>query len=95
MMNYYERYEPDVVLAHFGWRNAGKRVEQYRHYALSHGGFYGKYLRRGELFRPAKELATDGIDAADHQDVRHVDELGLAPHGFAPVSSLKDAVPLL
>lgn len=44
------RYEPDVVLAHFGWRDTGKRVEQYRDYALSHGGFYGKYLRRGDLF---------------------------------------------
>ena len=44
------RYEPDVVLAHFGWRDESKRVEQYRHYALSHGGFYGKYLRRGDLF---------------------------------------------
>ncbi len=44
------RYEPDVVLAHFGWRDESKRVEQYRQYALSHGGFYGKYLRRGDLF---------------------------------------------
>ena len=48
------RYEPDVVLAHFGWRDAGKRVEQYRDYALSHGGFYGKYLRRGDLFMLAR-----------------------------------------
>jgi len=44
------RYEPDVVVAHFGWRDENKRVEQYRHYAWSHGGFYGKYLRRGDLF---------------------------------------------
>lgn len=44
------RYEPDVVVAHFGWRDEKRRVEQYRHYALSHGGFYGKYLRRGDLF---------------------------------------------
>jgi GT2 family glycosyltransferase len=44
------RYEPDVVVAHFGWRDEKKRVEQYRHYALSHGGFYGKYIRRGDLF---------------------------------------------
>ena len=44
------RYEPDVVLAHFGWRDTAKRAEQYRDYALSHGGFYGKYLRRGDLF---------------------------------------------
>ena len=43
-------YEPDVIVAHFGWRDEGKRLEQYRHYALSHGGFYGKYLRRGDLF---------------------------------------------
>lgn len=44
------RYEPDVVVAHFGWRNEDKRLEQYRNYALSHGGFYGKYLRRGDMF---------------------------------------------
>lgn len=44
------RYEPDVVLAHFGWRDSGRRFEQYRDYAMSHGGFYGKYLRRGDLF---------------------------------------------
>lgn len=43
-------YEPDVVVAHYGWRDVGKRVEQYRRYALSHGGFYGKYLRRGDMF---------------------------------------------
>ena len=48
------RYEPDVVLAHFGWRDTGKRAEQYRDYALSHGGFYGKYLRRGDLFMLAR-----------------------------------------
>ena len=48
------RYEPDVVLAHFGWRDTKKRVEQYRHYALSHGGFYGKYLRRGDWFMLAR-----------------------------------------
>jgi hypothetical protein len=50
------RYEPDVVLAHFGWRDTRKRVEQYRDYALSHGGFYGKYLRRGDLFILARAV---------------------------------------
>jgi len=49
-------YEPDVVVAHFGWRDEDKRVEQYRHYALSHGGFYGKYLRRGDLFILARAV---------------------------------------
>ena len=43
------RYEPDVSVAHFGWRDRRKRLDQYRHYALSHGGFYGKYLRKGDL----------------------------------------------
>jgi glycosyltransferase involved in cell wall biosynthesis len=54
------RYEPDVVLAHFGWRDTGKRVEQYREYALSHGGFYGKYLRRGDLFMLARAAGHFG-----------------------------------
>lgn len=44
------RYEPEIVVAHFGWRDEIRRVEQYRRYALSHGGFYGKYLRRSDLF---------------------------------------------
>ena len=44
------RYEPDVIVTHFGWRDESKRAEQYRHYALSHGGFYGKYIRRGDFF---------------------------------------------
>jgi GT2 family glycosyltransferase len=43
-------YDPDVCLFHFGWRNQEKRAEQYQQYALSHGGFYGKYLRKGDLF---------------------------------------------
>jgi GT2 family glycosyltransferase len=43
-------YEPEVVVTHFGWRNQEVQAEQYRHYALSHGGFYGKYLRKGDLF---------------------------------------------
>jgi GT2 family glycosyltransferase len=51
------RYEPDVVVAHFGWRDVGKRIAQYRHYALSHGGFYGKYLRKGDLFILIRALA--------------------------------------
>lgn len=44
------RYEPDVVVAHYGWRDVSEREEQYRRYAMSHGGFYGKYVRRGDYF---------------------------------------------
>jgi GT2 family glycosyltransferase len=43
-------YAPEVALRHLGWRATVERVEQYRNYAFSHGGFYGKYLRRGDLF---------------------------------------------
>jgi GT2 family glycosyltransferase len=43
-------YDPDICVWHFGWRDPAKRVDLYRNYALSHGGFYGKYLRKGDLF---------------------------------------------
>ena len=43
-------YAPDVTVQHFGWRDEGKRSEQYKDYARSHGGFYGKYLRKGDWF---------------------------------------------
>lgn len=43
-------YQPDIVVAHFGWRDENKRAVVYRDYAKSHGGFYGKYLRKGDLF---------------------------------------------
>jgi GT2 family glycosyltransferase len=43
-------YEPGMVVTHMDWREAEARSEQYRSYARSHGGFYGKYLRRGDWF---------------------------------------------
>jgi GT2 family glycosyltransferase len=43
-------YVPDVCVRHFGWRDENKRAEQYKDYARSHGGFYGKYLRQGDWF---------------------------------------------
>ena len=44
------RYAPDLVVTHLGWRRDDERAAQYRSYARSHGGFYGKYLRRGDAF---------------------------------------------
>jgi GT2 family glycosyltransferase len=41
-------YAPDVVVQHFGWRDATERKERYGEYARSHGYFYGKHLRRGD-----------------------------------------------
>jgi GT2 family glycosyltransferase len=43
-------YAPDVAVLHYGWRNERERAAQYRNYARSHGGFYGKYIRRGDAF---------------------------------------------
>lgn len=44
------RYAPEALVRHVGWRDEGARVEQYRAYARSHGVYYGKYLRKGDLF---------------------------------------------
>jgi GT2 family glycosyltransferase len=43
-------YAPDLVVAHVGWRDLDQRLSQYRGYARSHGAFFGKHLRRGDLF---------------------------------------------
>jgi len=43
-------YEPGIMVRHFGWRDEGNRAHQYKDYARSHGGFYGKYLRQGDWF---------------------------------------------
>jgi GT2 family glycosyltransferase len=43
-------YAPEVRVTHFGWRDAAFREDQYRAYARSHGGFYGKYIRKGDWF---------------------------------------------
>lgn len=42
-------YAPGLIVDHVGWRGAEARYERYRGYARSHGSFYGKYLRRGDL----------------------------------------------
>ena len=43
-------YAPEVCVRHFGWREEGARKNQYRDYARSHGGFYGKYIRQRDWF---------------------------------------------
>jgi GT2 family glycosyltransferase len=43
-------YAPEVIVRHYGWRDGGERSIQYKAYARSHGGFYGKYLRKGDWF---------------------------------------------
>lgn len=43
-------YAPEAAVTHLGWRDDAARDRQYADYARSHGGFYGKYLRRGDAF---------------------------------------------
>jgi GT2 family glycosyltransferase len=43
-------YAPDVIVKHLDWRNESQLTATYRAYAFSQGGFYGKHLRRGDLF---------------------------------------------
>lgn len=49
-------YAPDVVVYHYGWRDSAESQEQYRNYARSCGGFYGKYIRQGDWFIGARAL---------------------------------------
>ena len=43
-------YAPELVVTHLGWRALAERLDQYRGYARSHAAFFGKHLRRGDLF---------------------------------------------
>ena len=53
-------YAPEITVRHFGWRGAADRVVQYRDYARSQGGFYGKYLRRGDCFIALRAVVHHG-----------------------------------
>jgi GT2 family glycosyltransferase len=43
-------YDPDAVVAHRAWQGADALRPLYRRYARGQGAFYGKYLRRADLF---------------------------------------------
>lgn len=43
-------YAPEAAVCHLDWRGKAERIRQYEGYARSQGGFYGKYLRRGDAF---------------------------------------------
>jgi hypothetical protein len=42
------RYDPEIVLYHYHWRDATGRADRYAEYAYSQGGFYGTHLRHGD-----------------------------------------------
>ena len=43
-------YEPAIVVQHLARHRVGDLPDLYRRYARGHGAFYGKWLRRGDLF---------------------------------------------
>jgi GT2 family glycosyltransferase len=43
-------YAPEVAVTHLDWRDAHELEGIYRRYARAQGGFYGKHLRRHDLF---------------------------------------------
>ncbi|HEX6207119.1 MAG TPA: glycosyltransferase [Actinomycetota bacterium] len=43
-------YEPGIVVGHLAWQDPSQRTALYRRYARGQGSFYGKHLRRGDLF---------------------------------------------
>lgn len=49
-------YRPDVCVWHYAWRDQEARAKQFQGYAQSHGGYYGKYIRQGDLFIALKAL---------------------------------------
>ncbi|MGD8752485.1 MAG: glycosyltransferase [Anaerolineales bacterium] len=43
-------YAPEVIVKHLDWRDNSRLIATYGAYARSQGGFFGKHLRRGDLF---------------------------------------------
>jgi len=55
-------YEPSSVVSHVAWQPASDLPAIYRRYARGQGAFYGKHLRRGDLFI-ARRVARDLLRA--------------------------------
>lgn len=43
-------YAPEVAVSHFGWRADVEKFDRLKSYAHGHGSFYGKYMRRMDMF---------------------------------------------
>lgn len=81
-------FVPEAAVSHLGWRDLGERLGQYQLYARSHAAFFGKYLRRGDLFialRTIVHLARSSLRWV-RGIVRHDEEV--AANGKAYVTQL-------
>jgi GT2 family glycosyltransferase len=57
-------YDPEIVVFHYHWRDAGERASRYAEYAYSQGGFYGTHLRSGDrliLLQTARALVRSPV----------------------------------
>ena len=41
-------YAPEVAVSHFGWRSENSNTTRFKTYAYGQGGFFGKYLKKGD-----------------------------------------------
>ncbi|HZB51925.1 MAG TPA: glycosyltransferase [Mycobacteriales bacterium] len=95
-------YEPSSVVAHVAWQPAAALPAIYRRYARGQGAFYGKHLRRGDLFiarRLARDLLRAGWLALRASGSRNPElramahgEVGLLPGLLAGLRNPGDAV---
>lgn len=74
-------YVPDVAVWHYAWRDAAQRAHQLRGYARCHGAFYGKYIRRGDLFIAARAALHLGRAARRWARSRWRGDAEMAVHG--------------
>jgi GT2 family glycosyltransferase len=87
-------YDPAPVVAHVGWQPRSALPSIYRRYARGQGAFYGKHLRRGDLFiarRTARDLVRcpwlmlRGVVSANREllSLAYGEMTGLLPGLFA------------
>jgi GT2 family glycosyltransferase len=55
-------YDPDILVSHLAWQAADSLPGLYERYARGQGAFYGKHLRRADLFI-ARRIARDLLRA--------------------------------
>jgi GT2 family glycosyltransferase len=51
-------YAPEIVVEHLHWRNDEQIDYRHKLYARGQGAFYGKYLRKGDVFIALRSLVT-------------------------------------
>jgi GT2 family glycosyltransferase len=78
-------YVPDSIISHRGWRTLQERERQYERYGRTRAAFFGKHLRRGDMFL-ALRASLNLARAARRWLLGHLrGDRDLASHGRAYV----------